>query len=176
MMSFPLDYHGEIKWKGNAEEDPEQIQERFLKNINVELHRNNGNNIRYIDNIITFSGGIRWLRSNYNATAYITTGFVEITQADDGFLISYYLNFLQIFVLNCISTFICFFLFLIFIFAAKPPFFVVIVALAWIILMGSLIPCMGYPNAILRFIMAFYISAKKNATRSEEKETVGDQV
>lgn len=151
-MPFPLDYCGEIKLKGNVEDDPQQIQERFLKKIDVELHRNNGNNIRYIDNMITFSGGIRWLGFNYNATASVTMGFVDIKQVDDGFLISYYLNFKQMFVMSCIAAILyIFFIFAALVFADpsdKPPVYLVII---FILIMPASYACIGYPNAILRF-------------------------
>lgn len=151
-MSFPLDYHGDIKWKGNVEDSAEQIQERFLKKMDEALHRDRGHAIRIAGNMITFSGGINWLGFNYNATASVTTGFVEINQANDGFIISYHLNFKQMFVMSCIAASV----YILFIFSAlifaeasdKPPIYLVI---GYILIVPVGYTCINFPNAIWRF-------------------------
>lgn len=116
-MPFPLDYHGEVRWRGKTSLHGEHGQHEVLHALVTAL--TGGKGTAHRDGAtVSFTGGLGRFSSNVNILVPISYGYLEVKSIDDAHVVvSYYLNFQQLLVL--VSVFALFVLSLL-VNAAEP--------------------------------------------------------
>lgn len=150
-MSFPLDYRGEITGGGQTGLSSEQFQQHFVSRMAAALEDAEG--AATVDgNRVSFTGGLFRSGSRWNILVPITKGYIEVRPANGGFVVSYSLNFKQLFV----TTSVLFvFGFTVSADASAPVAFRVgfpLVAWLWLFGMNILITLARFPAFISRVL------------------------
>jgi hypothetical protein len=98
---FPLNDYGELKRSRVTVTGPEDFKQQFLFRASDELKKVKARNVEIQGDRISFNGGMFRAVSNWNILTQIDYGYLEIKEAEDEFIITYFISFGVLFICAC---------------------------------------------------------------------------
>ena len=96
---FPLDHRGEFTRSKVTINDPENFSGDFFERATGALAAVGARDISVNGHRISFTGGMFRFVWNWNILIQIGYGYVDLTETDDSFVISYYASFREMLVI-----------------------------------------------------------------------------